>query len=420
MYRTSDIHQISLFDFNQSFGTPLDADNEWVIYAGEIDWQAMETRYAALFADRKGRLAVPFRAVLGSLILQTRLGLSDRALIRAIAEDPYLQYFIGMDRYEHRAPFSAGSLPRMRRRFDREYLREINGMLPEELRLPEDIAGAQGSAAAEDDGVPAPAQDNDVPAFAQDDDVSAPAQDDDAQDGMQQRKVGLIFTTHGDQLVNEVVRCVRAELGDSVEITIRGDDAILNETVAAGEVTPRAASRLVRMYLDAMDEGCDAILNVCSSVGEVADAMREFAGITGVPIVRIDEEMCRRAVREDGRSEAAARPLHIAVMATLSSTLHPTRRLLQRCADEAGRRIDLIDVLVDNAFGLEPDALCTRLTEAAREHATDCDVIVLSQGSMSLCEEAIRQATGRPVYSSPRTGAWALRQALLRKTHPDG
>ena len=409
MYRTSDIHQISLFDFNQSFGTPLDADNEWVIYAGEIDWQAMETRYAAQFAARKGRIAVPFRAVLGSLILQTRLGLSDRALIRAIAEDPYLQYFIGMDRFEHRAPFSAGSLPRMRRRFDREYLREINGMLPEELRLPEDIAGAQESASAENNQMIAS---ENLPSQILLAEHPLPR--------MHQRKVGLIFTTHGDQLVNEVVRCVRAELGDSVEITIRGDDAILNETVAAGEVTPRAASRLVRMYLDAMDEGCDAILNVCSSVGEVADAMREFAGITGVPIVRIDEEMCRRAVRENGRSEAAARPLRVAVMATLSSTLQPTRRLLQRCADEAGRRINLIDVLVDNAFGLKPDALCTRLTEAAREHAAVCDVIVLAQGSMSLCEEAIRQATGRPVYSSPRTGAWALRQALLRKMYPNG
>ena len=409
MYRTSDIHQISLFDFNQSFGTPLDADNEWVIYAGEIDWQAMETRYAAQFAARKGRIAVPFRAVLGSLILQTRLGLSDRALIRAIAEDPYLQYFIGMDRYEHRAPFSAGSLPRMRRRFDREYLREINGMLPEELRLPEDIAGAQESASAENNQMIAS---ENLPSQILLAEHPLPR--------MHQRKVGLIFTTHGDQLVNEVVRCVRAELGDSVEITIRGDDAILNETVAAGEVTPRAASRLVRMYLDAMDEGCDAILNVCSSVGEVADAMREFAGITGVPIVRIDEEMCRRAVRENGRSEAAARPLRVAVMATLSSTLQPTRRLLQRCADEAGRRINLIDVLVDNAFGLKPDALCTRLTEAAREHAAVCDVIVLSQGSMSLCKEAIQQATGRPVYSSPRTGAWALRQALLRKMYPNG
>ena len=41
----------------------------------------------------------------------------------------------------------------------------------------------------------------------------------------------------------------------------------------AGHVTPRAAAELISMYMDAVKQGADVILNICSSVGEVADGV---------------------------------------------------------------------------------------------------------------------------------------------------
>ena len=58
------------------------------------------------------------------------------------------------------------------------------------------------------------------------------------------------------------------------------------------------------------------MLNLCSSVGEVADSAQDVAKYIGVPIVRVDEEMCREAVRKGQR---------IGVMATLPTTLEPTK-----------------------------------------------------------------------------------------------
>lgn len=49
--------------------------------------------------------------------------------------------------------------------------------------------------------------------------------------------------------------------------------------------------------MKAAEEGVDAMLNLCSSVGEVADSVQDVAKYIGVPIVRVDEEMCREAVR---------------------------------------------------------------------------------------------------------------------------
>ena len=57
----------------------------------------METKYAAMFPSKTGRPATPFRMTLGVLIIQKRRKLSDRAVIKEIQENPYLQYFIVME-----------------------------------------------------------------------------------------------------------------------------------------------------------------------------------------------------------------------------------------------------------------------------------------------------------------------------------
>ena len=448
-------HQISVFDFNQSFGEPLEPGNEWVKLADEIDWKSLEARYAGKFTSHTGRPARPLRMMLGALIIQHRMALSDAVLIRTISEDPYLQYFLGLESFEPKAPFAASTLRRFKKRLDPRLLKEANAMLPQEMAIPEEVVSSACDPAEED-----------LPDIIRSEDAEAEGcgREDGARTPVRPR-IGIVYTTHGEALTNEVERCVREEMGEDAEILSFGDATVLDEAAEAGRVTPPAASRLVRMYLDAVDAGCNVILNVCSSVGEVADAMQEFAHLIGVPIVRIDEEMCRRAVKDlskntfsasvmegtdndltasepsdpavirggnvviaaqdnltaSGPSDPAERLREtqdtewvprIAVMATLSSTLNPTKNLLRRCAEEAGVNIELKDVLVDNAFGLDPASLQAHLVEAALQSAMDCDVIVLAQGSMSLCEEAIREATGRKVYSSPRSGAYALRRAV--------
>ena len=90
MYKPAVNRQLAFDDFNQSCGMQLDPRNEWCILAGRIDWSAAETRYAACFKSGKGHPAVPLRQAMGALIIQKRMGLSDRALVKAIAEKPVL------------------------------------------------------------------------------------------------------------------------------------------------------------------------------------------------------------------------------------------------------------------------------------------------------------------------------------------
>ena len=118
--------QITLFDFNQSCGMELDPDNEWIKLAHAIPWSRMEKKYAAMFPSKTGRPAAPFRMALGVLIIQKRKKLSDRTVIKEIQENPYLQYFIGMERFCHEAPIKPSVLVSFRKRLTADYLMEVN------------------------------------------------------------------------------------------------------------------------------------------------------------------------------------------------------------------------------------------------------------------------------------------------------
>ena len=88
------------------------------------------------------------------------------------------------------------------------------------------------------------------------------------------------------------------------------DPSVLADVREAGYVTTAPAAQLIGMYMKAAEESMDAMLNLCISVGEVANSVQDVAKYIGVPIVRVDEEMCREAVRKGQR---------IGVMATFTA-----------------------------------------------------------------------------------------------------
>ncbi len=105
----------------------------------------------------------------------------------------------------------------------------------------------------------------------------------------------------------------------------------------------------------------------------------------------------------------------IAVLATLSTTLAPTRNTVIRVARQMGRHVETVDGLIEGAFGLNQDQFRRRLLDKAAEVKDKADVILLAQGSMAYVEEDIHREYGIRTLSSPRFGAIELRKALERK-----
>lgn len=217
-------------------------------------------------------------------------------------------------------------------------------------------------------------------------------------------KVALVYTSTTPELIELVNQEVKKNLGNDIEIQTYEDPSILAEIRDHGYVTTAPAARLIGMFMQAAEDGAMAILNVCSSVGEVADCCQDVARYIGIPIVRIDEDMCRDAVRHGKR---------IGVLATLPTTLQPTKNTLMRVAREMNHEITLVDGLIDGAFGLDQEAFRRLLLEKSQELSDQVDVLLLCQGSMAYCEEYLCTKCGIPVFSSPRYGVAALKAALL-------
>ena len=219
-------------------------------------------------------------------------------------------------------------------------------------------------------------------------------------------KIGLVYTSTTPELIELVNKEVKAQIGESAELLHYEDPSILAEIREHNYVTTAPAARLISLFMQAAQAGADAVLNICSSVGEVADSVQDTAKYLGVPIVRIDEEMCKDAVRRGTR---------IGVMATLPTTLEPTKNTLKRVARELNREVTLVDCLVDGAFGLNQENFRTLLLSHAEQIKEQIDILLLCQGSMAYCEAYLSDMLNIPVVSSPRYGAAALKKALNEK-----
>jgi hypothetical protein len=130
-------------------------------------------------------------------------------------------------------------------------------------------------------------------------------------------------------------------------------------------------------------------------------------------VLRVDATMAREAVALASAPGARGR---IAVLATLSSTLGPTGRLVERAAAAAGvaETVEIGVLVVDGAAAARDAGDGTRADElvarAVADAAADADVVVLAQASMAgaaaLAEPAV------PVLTSPAGGVAALVQEL--------
>lgn len=182
-----------------------------------------------------------------------------------------------------------------------------------------------------------------------------------------------------------------AELAPGVPARHLVDEQLLADARAAG-ITAELAGRVAGTIDAARADGAALLVCTCSTIGGCA----ERAG-QGLPVLRIDRPMAERAV---------ALGRQIVLAAALASTLAPTRALLQDAAAQAGREIELIELLCAEAWPhFERGDLPTYHAAIARQlrGAPPADAIVLAQASMAGAAELCADLPA-PILSSPRLG----------------
>ena len=63
-----------------------------------------------------GAVALPARVALGCRVIQLHYGVIDREVVSLVQESPYLQYFLGFEKFSDSVPFSARTVARFRAR----------------------------------------------------------------------------------------------------------------------------------------------------------------------------------------------------------------------------------------------------------------------------------------------------------------
>lgn len=122
-------NQLSLIaKFYLPFGGKLNENNRWVTLSEMVPWYKFEDEYAKNFKPtNKGEKALSIRIALGALIIQAKLKLVDEDVPQMIMENPYLQFFLGFDRFEsHKPPFHSSMMTHFRKRISPEMMMKIN------------------------------------------------------------------------------------------------------------------------------------------------------------------------------------------------------------------------------------------------------------------------------------------------------
>lgn len=181
-----------------------------------------------------------------------------------------------------------------------------------------------------------------------------------------------------------------------VRVTFITDSALLPDIREAGGPAKDVVERMTLYAMAAERMGADVILNSCSTVGEVADV---FGAVVHTPVVKIDEPMAREAVRL-GKN--------IALIATVPTTLGPSRRMIEKLGSEAGKEMKVTEFLAQAAW----DALSAGdaqkhneilLQEIRRLDDEGYDAIAMAQVSMrALLPDLVGMRT--PVLCSFYTG----------------
>ena len=135
MYREESGKQQKLEDFYMPFGGHLDEENRWIILSKKIPWEEIEQEYKEKLGDTEiGAPAKSLRVALGALIIKEKLQISDREVVEQIRENPYLQYFIGFERYNDKPPFDASMMVHFRKRLDGELIHKSNEIIFKEYQ----------------------------------------------------------------------------------------------------------------------------------------------------------------------------------------------------------------------------------------------------------------------------------------------
>ena len=91
-----------------------------------MPWEFIEDIYIQSMCEDNGAPAISSRIAYGSIYIKENENLTDERTVEYIAENPYMQYFLGLHEYQDTPLFDSSMMVHFRRRFPADKIEEIN------------------------------------------------------------------------------------------------------------------------------------------------------------------------------------------------------------------------------------------------------------------------------------------------------
>ena len=121
--------QLTLSGFETPFHQQLSPNNRWVRLSHSIPWDDIVSVYDKQFNSSEGRPPLSGRIIIGALIIKHIESFTDRATIEHIAENMYMQYFLGYTSFSNEPPFTAPLFVAIRKRLSLELVGQISELV---------------------------------------------------------------------------------------------------------------------------------------------------------------------------------------------------------------------------------------------------------------------------------------------------
>lgn len=103
----------------------LDPQHSLYLLAEAINWLVFDEQFGPLYADGVGRPALSTRLMVALHYIKHLYDLSDDLVLAGFLENPYWQFFCGMEYFQHRLPCDPTSLVKWRKRVGAEGIEQL-------------------------------------------------------------------------------------------------------------------------------------------------------------------------------------------------------------------------------------------------------------------------------------------------------
>ena len=129
MIRYKSSRQLSISEFTMPFEAKLDENNRWVVLSKIVPWEEFARLYYKNFKSNRGAPTKDARLVLGVIIIKHIMKTDDRGVIEMIRENPYMQYFLGLEAFTYEQVMTPSLLVSIRKRIDLDVFESLTDNL---------------------------------------------------------------------------------------------------------------------------------------------------------------------------------------------------------------------------------------------------------------------------------------------------